>query len=76
MAKRNRSAAARSATTAVTAETVLVDGLATHPEVQTVMEIAMRAREIESLAPTIDLDMTAEVRATPINPQGLWQNPV
>lgn len=37
--------------TTVTVETVLLDGLQANPEVQLVMEIAMRAREVEAREP-------------------------
>ena len=77
MAKRkNNAPAVQRKEIEVTAESLLVSGLHANPEVQTVMEIAMRAREMEALEPALDLDMTTEVRATPVNSQGLWQNPV
>lgn len=78
MAKRKGQASAvqtRSATP-VTVETVLLDGLQANPEVKIVMEIAMRAREVEAREPPRDIDMATETVATPINSQGYWLNPV
>jgi len=62
--------------TPVTVESVLTDGLQANPEIQIVMEIAMRAREAEAREPPREMDMITETIATPINSQGLWQNPV
>jgi hypothetical protein len=77
MAKRKGQASAVQTrlATPVTVETVLLDGLQKNPEVQIVMEIAMRAREVEAREPPREMDMTTETIATPINSQGLWQNP-
>ena len=75
MAKRKGQAPAVRTATPVTVETVLMEGLQANPEVQIVMEIAMRAREVEAREPPRDMDMTTETVATPINSQGLWQNP-
>jgi hypothetical protein len=78
MAKRKGQAPAvrTHSATPVTVETVLTDGLQANPEIQIVREIAMRAREMEAREPPLELDMTTETVATPINSQGLWQNPV
>jgi hypothetical protein len=74
MAKRKSRAIADS-TLATKAETILANGLLANPDVQTVMEIAMRAREVEALELALDVDMTTEVRAIPVNSQGLWRDP-
>src|SRR5208282_5343324 len=76
MAKRKDQAVAVRArgATPVMVETVLLDGLQANPEVQIVMEIAMRARQVEAREPPREMDMITETVAT--SSQGLWQNPV
>jgi hypothetical protein len=54
-------------------EGTLAHGLKLNPDVQTVMDIAMRARAFEDLGVPLEIDYLTEVRATPVSSQGLWQ---
>jgi hypothetical protein len=48
----------------VAAQTIIQHGLIKNPEVRTVLEIAMRARELESTQEPISIETTSEFRPT------------
>jgi hypothetical protein len=68
--KRKNRTARRDVPTSV--EATIVHGLQANPDVQTVMEIAMRARSLEEMELPLEIDTLTEVRATPVSSQGLW----
>jgi len=73
MKRKNRNAQiAHHDAPASSVEATIVDGLQANPEVQAVMEIAMRARSLEELEIPLEIDTLTEVRATPVSSQGLW----
>lgn len=56
---------------AVNAQQVVKDALSKNPDMRLVLEIAARAREVESKEPPISMDRATETVAVPTNPQGL-----
>jgi hypothetical protein len=50
---------------------VIEDGLAANPDVRLVLEIALRAREVESKEPPRNIGVATDIVATPTNSQCL-----
>ena len=53
------------------AEQVIKDALDRNPEIRLVLEIAARAREVESKDPPRNMEVATETVAIPTNSQGL-----